>query len=102
MNGLLRYGKYLEGKKPFLCTTYQRLLFDTASTFQELEGFLNLDYPLTETYEILTTKWGDPSSNLLSGNINRNQKSKEDVFISARILEEAKFSYEHALTFFSS
>lgn len=101
LNGLVEYGKFLKGKKPFFFTTYQDILFDTETVFQDMELFLNLNYPLTENYAVTTQKGGDPSANLSSGKINRESAKKEDVIITPDIFQPASETFQRALSFFS-
>lgn len=82
--------------------THDQLLHRTDQVFRLLERFLELDRPLTETYQILPTtgqkRIGDPSTKILSGKILRDEPEPARVTISDETIKAAKDKYEICLS----
>lgn len=75
---LEKYARELTRHNSCVVLTYEQILCQTDRTFEQLERFLDLQQPLSETYQILHTTGkrgvGDSSQNIFSGSIVRNRK----------------------------
>lgn len=98
---LQQYGDGLASSTACL-VTHDQLLSRTEELFRLLESFLGLDSSLKETYQILPTtgvrRIGDPSPNIFSGKIVRDDPESKRLKISPETLKAAEECYENCLS----
>jgi hypothetical protein len=80
--------------------THSQLLAETTATYRALQGFLGLEAPLREEYEITPTSGklgiGDPSSNIRLGKIDRSLPRKETA-LPTELLNQMQNCYKHCV-----
>ncbi|RMF60917.1 MAG: sulfotransferase family protein [Calditrichaeota bacterium] len=105
LNTLMIYARNISSHRPFLFITYEDLLDNTKAVFSAIEQYLQLNYPITESYQILPTTGkpviGDFSERITSGKILRNSESNSSVPLSASTLKKARGAYEACATILS-
>ncbi|MBA2242971.1 MAG: sulfotransferase [Chthoniobacterales bacterium] len=97
MGGRLRRN----GKSAFVIRA-EDLISKTETVLRQLATFLQLRTPLDEHYSMFnltgTRRYGDPSSFILEGKIERRRPKHAEIKISDPVLDEATTMYQRCLT----
>ncbi len=90
--------------KSSLVICAEDLIHQTGIILRRLEAFLQLKTPLDEHYSMFSLtgarRYGDPSSYIREGKIERQRANHAEITVSDAVLEEATTSYQQCLTGF--